>query len=132
MIYKDIELINSFAGEDNELYITLGNNRYKFGECDITFKVYKESKVVPILNHDTEIKSYKIVIIVGDNLQCVKGQGIETLPDARALELVSKIRHSDGTSEKLTMNIQPNEIEVDGEWECELVDPEAKKKILKL
>ena len=46
------------------------------------------------------------------------------------MELVTKLRHENGTSEKVWMSIQPFEIEIQGEWQCGITDWETQKKLI--
>ena len=88
--------------DDNELYITTNGRRMLFGRCDAEIIVYREYTEKFIAGAVSRVGWSHIVLTLGENIECVKGQGIDTLEEASMME----------------------------EWECEVVDHATKKRLI--
>lgn len=124
-------LIREFKGENSELYLLIENRRIMFGKCEASVKIWNEETSVPILTKGVKVKNTHIVITVGENISCSGGQSVETLQKARSIELLTDLQRENGNYERVTINIQPNEIDMDtGTWECEVQDFPTRQKLI--
>ena len=130
MYYRYGELIRTFICEESELYITIGENRYKFADCDSQIKVFKQHQEIPILNKGVDYKTTHVAVSISENIETTFSDPVEKLKQCRELELITHLRHEDGTIEKISFGIEPEVIDEDKGWECVINNRTLIKRLL--
>ncbi len=112
------------------LYITKGGRRSKLSNCAPLVKVYDCRTEVPIMGKSATIKHREIRIVLCEDNEPTVTVSEDTFKGVTRYDLAMEYQREDGDFETVILdNIIPTVIDLDEEWEFEVPDREAVKKL---
>lgn len=115
---------------NGELYITKNGRRYKLSDCEPVVEVYDYRTQVPILNKGAIIRHKELRIVLCEDNNPTTDVTEDTFKGVTSYDLSMEFWREDGVYETVVLNnIIPTVIDLDAEWEFEVPDREAVKKL---
>lgn len=115
---------------NGELYITKNGRRYKLSDCEPAVEVYDCRTQVPILNKGATIKHKELKIVLCEDNKPTIEVTEDTFKGVTGYDLSMELWREDGIYETVVLNnIIPTVIDLDAEWEFEVLDREIVKKL---
>ena len=120
------KLLRTVPLENGELYGIVGSRRILLANCQPKVEVYEHStRVTSIGRHSYDVKSNHAVLVLCPDPETTREVNAEFLQTVSQFDLRAEIQREDGVFEVIMFeNLYPNEIELGGDWEFELTDPE--------
>ncbi len=122
--------LKSIKFTNGELYITKNGRRHKLSDCEPLVKVYDCRTQVPILNKGATIKHKELRIVLCEDNEPTVAVTEDTFKGVTCYDLSMEFWRENGVYETIVLNnIIPTVIDLDAEWEFEVPDREAVKKL---
>ncbi len=123
-------LLRTLKFTNGELYIVKNGRRYKLSDCEPLIEVYDCRTQVPILNRGMTVKHKELRIVLCEDNEPTTTISEDTFKGVTSYDLSMEFWRPDGTYETIILNnILPTVIDLDAEWEFEVPDREAVKKL---
>lgn len=121
---REIKFING------ALYITKGGRRSKLSDCAPLVKVYDYRTEVPIMGKSATIKHKELRIVLCEDNEPTTVVSEDTFKGVTRYDLTMEYQSENGDFETIVLdNIIPTVVDLDEEWEFEVPDREAVKKL---
>lgn len=123
-------LLRRIKFTNGELYITKDGRRRKLSDCEPMIEVYDCRTQVAILNQGATVRHKELrIVLCEDNKPTTFITG-DTFKGVTGFDLSMEYWREDGVYETVVLNnILPTVIDLDAEWEFEVPDREAVKKL---
>ncbi len=123
-------LLRKIKFTNGELYITKNGRRHKLSDCEPLIEVYDCRTQVAVLNKGTTIKHRELRIVLCEDNKPTTPITEDTFKGVTGFDLSMEYWREDGVYETVVLNnILPTVIDLDAEWEFEVPDREAVKKL---
>ena len=130
---KTTTLIKSLDCVNAKLYAVRNGNRMFFGDCDVRIRIYEDSIDIPAMNSSGKVKSYHVALVIGDDINT--GVDATVIESIRRYDLVADVRKTGSMYEYERISfdgINPNVIDLFGEWEFEILDRDMINKLMRI
>lgn len=124
-------LVKTLRLEDGKLYGTVGDQRVTLAYCEPRVEIYEHRQDIPVMNKRSYgVKKMHAAIVLCPTPETTRAVDAEYLSRVSRFELSADIQRQDGIFETLRLDLEPTEIDLDGDWEFELIgSPELIKKL---
>lgn len=124
-------LIRTIDTENGKLYTISNGRRLPLADCTVKIQIYESRTNIPVLGKGSGVKKLYASLFVCGDIEGVREITAEFLKTVSRFEATADILRQDGIFERVYFdNIQPTEINLDGEWEFEISDIETVKKFM--
>ncbi len=112
------------------LSITKGGRRYRVSDCEPMVKVYDCVTQVPMLNRGITVKHRELRIVLCEDNKPQKWVTEDTFNGVTSFELSMEYLREDGEYVAVVLNnLSPIVIDLNEEWEFEVLDRDVVKKL---
>lgn len=114
-------LIRTLRLEEGKLYGTVGDQRIALACCEPRVEIYEHRQDIPVVNrHSYGVKKIHAAIVLCPTPETTRIVDAEYLSRVSRFELSADIQRQDGIFEALRLDLEPTEIDLDGDWTFEL------------
>lgn len=124
-------LIKTVKLESGKLYGTVGDQRITLAYCEPRVEIYEHRQDIPVMNNrNYGVKKIHAAIVLCPTPETTRTVDAEYLSRISRFELSADTQRLDGIFEALRLDLSPLEIDLDGDWEFELIgSPELIRKL---
>lgn len=124
-------LVKTLMLENGKLFGTVGDQRVTLAYCEPRVEIYEHQQDIPVMNKRSySVKKIHAAIVLCPTPETTRTVDAEYLSRISHFELSADTQRQDGIFEALRLDLSPLEIDLDGDWEFELVgSPELIRKL---
>ena len=120
------KLLRTLRGKESRLYYVKDGRRFLLADCKTRLEISSQEERLPLLGNKAMVSKHYLTIAICDDMDLKESVDTAFLKTITRFEIEVFFQRKDGRQERFVFsNINPTEIDLDGEWTFEISEDYA-------